>query len=162
MIKLTLFFILIPAITFVTYAQDQANLFVCDSMKYRMCFKKPYDQNSQVISSKDLVTDIKRVLRGRNSKIENLTNFYLVNGRIDFATDKARNNFYFGLISLLIDPDIGLLQRDDLEDYIFVWCSKEMVTQIDAVLAKTESKDEKKIVQKVRKKLQKQLKKRGY
>lgn len=150
---------LMPVIIF---AGNQANLFVCDSMKYRICFKKPYDPSSQVVTSKDLVADIKLFLRGRKNKIDNLANFYLVNGRIDFATEKARNNFYYGLVSLLIDPDITLLNRDDIEDYIFVWCSKNMLTQIEAVLAKAETKEEKKIIKRIRKRVHKQVKKQRY
>ena len=157
--KITLIFLLIPIITF---AGDQSNLFICDTLKYGVCQKKPYDPNSQVMSSHDLVRDVKLLLTGRKNKIENLANFHLINGRIDFARSKERESFYYGLISLLIDQEITLLNRDDLEDYIFVWCSEEMLKQIDVVLSEAETKDKKKIIQKMKKKVQKQIKKRGY
>ena len=162
--RIIIILLFLPVILGGTFPQDQdrANLFVCDSLKYRMCFKKPYDPNSQVITSRDLVADIKRFLRGRKSKIDGLGSYYLVNGRIDFATKGSRDNFYYGLVSLLIDPDIGLLQRDDLADYIIVWCSKELLTQIEAVMEKAETRDEKKILKKVKRKVKRLLKKRGY
>ncbi len=160
--KFTLLFLLIPVIYVITFADDRANLFVCDSMKYRICCKKPFDPNSQVVTSSDLVYDIKQFLIGRKNDIDDLANYYLVNGRIDFASNKARGNFYYGLVSLLIDPDIGLLNRDDLEDYILVWCSEKMLAQIDRLLLNTETKDEIKIIRKIQKKVHRMIKKRGH
>jgi hypothetical protein len=155
--KIVLLLFLIPVITF-AQEDELPNLFVCDSMRYGRCYKKPYDPKSRIISSRDLVTNIKWFLTGGKSKIDNLANYYLVNGRIDFARPKERDNFYYGLVSLLIDPRIGLLSRGDLEDYIFVWCSEEMLKQIDVVLSEVKTKDDKKIIKKIRKKVQRKIK----
>lgn len=148
----------------VSFAGDHANLFVCDTINRSNCQNIRKNPESSIVSSNELIDDTKLFLLGKKTKIERLVDLYLTNGRIDFAGLKERENFYYGLVNLLLYTDINKFngRKRLLNSIIFAWSSKKLLKQVDLVLSKVKTTTDRNIILQIKKKIEKQVKKQGY